>query len=249
MFDPIFPGMDPFIEGQRWMAFHNALVTAILNELSRLLVPQYDVNSEGYIYLHMRPDVYVLRGKSGTEPFESSSLAIADASRIFTPTIYEVDEQPRIEVRDDEGRLVTVIEVLSPSNKAGHRDRYLANRDAILYSSTHLIELDLLRGGKRMEADFPNEGYVLMVARAQPNAPHRGEVYEVGLRDPLPVLPVPLAKGDADVPLNLPELVRAVYIAARYRLQLDYNKMPAVPFSSEDAAWVAEQINAADLTP
>lgn len=238
MYDPVFPGMDPFIEDQRWVEFHNALVIEIQRELSRLLVPHYTVISESYVELRMRPDVSVLRGKPGTEPLESSSLATADATRTITPTIYEIDEQPRVEIRDDEGRLVTVVEVLSPANKDRHRDRYLANRDAILYSDTHLVEIDLLRGGQRMEPDFPEEGYVILVARSQPDRPHRGDVYEIGLRDGLPVIPIPLSPDDPDVPLNLPELVKGVYVAARYRLQLDYTRPITTPFSDEDRAWV-----------
>jgi hypothetical protein len=238
LFEPIFPGMDPFIEDQRWADFHSSLIISIRNELARLLVPQYTVVAESYTHLHIRPDVSVYHGQANAEPFEHSSLAISDATRIKELTIYEVDEQPRIEIRDEEGRLVTVVEVLSPANKNRHRDRYLANRDAILYSDIHLIELDLLRGGERMEADFPSEGYVLVVARAQDRAPHRGEIYEVGLRDPLPVIPVPLLKGDADVPLNLADLFRDIYIAARYRLQLDYTRPPTIPFSAEDEQWV-----------
>lgn len=64
MYDPIFPGVDPFIEDQRWTEFHNLLIGSIHNELSRRLVPQYAVLSESYIC----PDVSVLRGRPDNEP-------------------------------------------------------------------------------------------------------------------------------------------------------------------------------------
>ncbi len=96
-------------------------------------------------------------------------------------------------------RVVTVIEVLSPANKTRHRDRYIANRDAILSSDSHLVEIDVA-------------AYSVLVARSRPNASHRGELYEFGLRDHLPVVPVPLKPGDDDVPLDLPELLRRVYV-------------------------------------
>jgi hypothetical protein len=89
-----------------------------------------------------------------------------------------------------------------------------------------------------MEAGTAVEGYVILVARAQPSNPHRGELYEVGLHDPLPVILVPLKPGDSDVPLDLARLFRDAYRAARYRLQLDYRRLPAVPFSPSDQAWV-----------
>lgn len=60
---------------------------------------------------------------------------------------------PFVEIRDRESRrLVTVIELLSPSNKrpGGDREQYLAKRSDLLASPTHLVEIDLIRGGRRM---------------------------------------------------------------------------------------------------
>ena len=166
------------------------------------------------------------------------------ATRTITPTIYEIDDQQRIEIRDENGRLVTVIEVLSPANKRRHRDRYLANRNSILSSDAHLIEVDLLRDNPRMEPDFPDEGYVILVAPAQEGKPHHGEVYEIGVRGPLPIIPLPLLKGDPDVPVNLPELVHGIYESGRYRLGLDYTRFPSKPFSDADRAWVESMLAA-----
>ena len=48
--------------------------------------------------------------------------------------------------------VVTIVEVLSPANKrAGRgRDAYLQKRERVLGSSTHLVEIDLLRTGEPM---------------------------------------------------------------------------------------------------
>jgi hypothetical protein len=243
MFEPIFPGMDPFIEEQRpWQEFHNALVSRIWEELSRLLAPQYNVVSESYVSLQLRPDVSVWRGRPDAEPLETSSLPTADATRTITPTIYEVDDQLRIEIRGADGRLVTVVELLSPSNKDQHRSRYLANRDAVLSSDASLVEIDLLLHGKRTEPDFIKQGYVMLVARSHPDRPHSGDVYEFTLQDAIPVIPVPLTNGDPDVPLNLPELVKNLYIAARYRLQLDYSREISATLLPQTRAWIAAQL-------
>ena len=241
MFESIFPGMDPFIEDQRWIEFHTLLIGRMQNDLARLLVPQYVVKAEGYINLRLRPDVSILYGKPDSEPLAISTTQIAEATRLITPTLHEIDEQQRIEIYDDSGHLVTVIELLSPSNKGRHRDRYLANRDAILYSDTHLIEIDLLRGGECMEPATFTDGYMILVARAQADKPHQGELYEIDLREALPVIPVPLKPGDADVPLDLPTLFQQVYEAARYRLQLDYSQALATPCNPADQDWI-EQI-------
>jgi hypothetical protein len=56
------------------------------------------------------------------------------------------------------GRVVTVLELLSPSNKTpgeGGLDSYLEKRAEILASRCHLVELDLLRGGERLPMAGP----------------------------------------------------------------------------------------------
>ena len=69
----------------------------------------------------------------------------------------DVERVRYLEVRDREGReVVTVIELLSPSNKRAGDDResYLAKRRELLRSPAHLVEIDLLRGWTPM----PQEG-------------------------------------------------------------------------------------------
>ena len=67
-----------------------------------------------------------------------------------------------VEIRDVANSvIVTVIEVLSPTIKAGEgRTDYLRKRRAILNSDVNLVELDLLRDGLRAPMrepllDFP----------------------------------------------------------------------------------------------
>jgi hypothetical protein len=62
-----------------------------------------------------------------------------------------------VEIWDAEHRrLVTAIEVLSPTNKRGEgRIEYAAKRQSIMRSDTHLIEIDLLRAGSRFPVDEP----------------------------------------------------------------------------------------------
>lgn len=52
--------------------------------------------------------------------------------------------------------LVTAIEVLSPTNKRGQGyQEYLEKRDEIFQRQTHLIEVDLLREGRRIPTQKP----------------------------------------------------------------------------------------------
>ena len=67
---------------------------------------------------------------------------------------------------------MAVIELLSPANKprgrVGWRE-YLQKREEVLSSGTHLVELDLLRGGSRLPTvdPLPQGDYFVFVCRAQ----------------------------------------------------------------------------------
>ena len=64
--------------------------------------------------------------------------------------------QRRLEIHDHETRrLVTVIEILSPTNRGRGYHDYLAKRDEDLAQAVHLVEWDLLRGGRRLLAVEP----------------------------------------------------------------------------------------------
>src|SRR5208282_6135181 len=69
-------------------------------------------------------------------------------------------------------RLVTSIEVLSPSNKrrgAEGWDLYQRKRQSLLLGNVNLVEIDLLRSGQRMPMldSWPNSPYTCLVARAK----------------------------------------------------------------------------------
>lgn len=247
--DPIFPGMDPFIEGQRWQEFHTHMISALSDELVRLLVPRYSVQTESYLNIRLRPDITIARGRPGVEPLSPWTLKPDPADSTLTATLAEVDnEQKRIEIRDENGTLVTVLELLSPSNKKQNRPAYLANRDALIQSETNLVELDLLRGGRRMENDLPLEGYVILVCRPQEYGCHACDIYLAGLRDRLPNIPVPLLPEDGDVGISLQSIVERVYRNRFYRLQLDYTKPPDPPITTpDDAAWVEAVLRQAGM--
>src|SRR5262249_10895298 len=120
---------------------------------------------------------------------------------------------------DPEMRLVTTIEVLSPSNKRAGTpgwDLYQRKRQSLLRGNVNLVEIDLLRGGQRppMLDPWPNSPYVLMVARA--GKPQSCLVWEAHFQRLLPAIPVPLVKPDPDVLLNLQPLIDTIYQHFRY---------------------------------
>jgi hypothetical protein len=78
---------------------------------------------------------------------------LAAPARVELPPAIDVERLSFLEVRDRKSRqVVSVIELLSPSNKAigSDRDQYVNKRTQLLSSPVHLVEIDLLRGGPRM---------------------------------------------------------------------------------------------------
>jgi hypothetical protein len=152
-----------------------------------------------------------------------------------------------VEIRDVAGRsLVTTIEILSPWNKRGQgRVEYLERRGKLLHSSSHLVEIDLLRRGKRlpMKGVLPVAPYYVFVGRA--NERPWTYILPIALDGPLPTFGVPLLVGDGDVDLDLQACFLNVYDLGGFDLLLDYSKPPAVPLVPEQAAWAAERLRAA----
>ena len=66
--------------------------------------------------------------------------------------------------------------------------------------------------------------------------PSTASVWPVGLREPLPEIPIPLAGDDPDVWLDLKPILDAVYDGGAYRYRL-YDSPPDPPLLGDDAAW------------
>jgi hypothetical protein len=144
-----------------------------------------------------------------------------------------------IEIRSrPTNELVTVIEVLSPTNKTGEGyGEYRAKRRAVLRQKANLVELDLLLGGRRPEAaeSLPAADYYAIVTRS--TDPQTREVYSWGLRQPLPTIPVPLRAPDRDVPLDLAAACLIAYDRGGYVRRLRYDASPVAPLRAADREW------------
>lgn len=253
-----FPGMNPYLEqDDTWHDFHQRLIPLVAEEIGRQVRPAYIVKVEQNIYVHElpegqrkllgRPDIYLAEGvgKKGSEAADSSVALMAPARAQLLPlTVTERDAF--IEVRDRvERRLITAIELLSPSNKASgsDRDQYLAKRNRYLETGVHLVEIDLLRGGPRLPLHpQPKSDYCVMVSRAE-DWPDVG-VWPIGLRERLPIIPIPLRAPDAAAKLDLQAALHHVYDAAGYGDYV-YARHPQPPLSEDDKKWAAEIIDAA----
>ena len=107
----------------------------------------------------------------------------------------------------------------------------------MLESRSHLVELDLLRGGLRLPtiSELPPGDCSAVVSRSRRRP--RAELYPWRLDQPLPSIPVPLKEGDPDVMLELQAAFATVYDRARYGLSLNYSAPLEPPLSDSDASW------------
>ncbi len=139
-------------------------------------------------------------------------------------------------------RLITVIELLSPSNKyAGpDREQYLRKHHGVLRSEAHLVEIDLLRGGPRMPwRRMPACDYCVVIS-VQQERPEAG-IWPIMLRDPLPSIGIPLKPNDSPAVLNLQQMLNRIYDAAGYAYYI-YANEPEPPLTADDAAWAKSLI-------
>jgi hypothetical protein len=152
-------------------------------------------------------------------------------------------EIPYLVIRKrDNDQTVTVIEVLSPTNKASRdgRTEYLAKRNALLRSQTHLVELDMLRGGERLPTveSLPAGDYFAFVSYAERRP--QASVYAWHLNQPLPTIPIPLAEGDPDARLDLQAVFTSTYDRAGYDYALKYDRPIEPQFDESHLAWVQQ---------
>ncbi|HVA50737.1 MAG TPA: DUF4058 family protein [Pirellulales bacterium] len=250
-----FPGMDPYLEGELWTTFHIQLAVEIARQLTPRLLPRYlafanqrqvtDTPEEVSIEAtDVYPDVGVVEARQA--PLPIGGAALAEAPIKLTTVVPSRVPHSWVEIRDRSGReLVTLIEILSPTNqRSDGRKEYLEKRKKILLSTAHLLEIDLLRKGKRvpMTKPLPAADYFVFLTRA--NRRPETEVWPVPLFDRLPTVRVPLREPDPDVPLDLQQAFSTIYELSPYAVAIDYSKPPDVPLSTAAAAWAAERIRA-----
>ncbi len=245
-----FPGMDPYLEQPGvWHDFHERFCPAVAELLTAQVRPNFIVRIDEQVYIHELPeesgrflgraDVGVSEPQLGAAR-QSGTLTLPAPSEVRLPGV-DVERLSFVEVRDRETeRVVAVIELLSPSNKQPGPDRqqYLAKRAALLNSAVHFVEIDLLRGGPRLPLeDLPPCDYYCLVSRFE-DRPRAG-LWPIGLRDPLPEVPVPLLDPHPDARLHLGQAVARVYDAAGYEDYI-YRHAPQPPLAADDAAWAEE---------
>jgi len=259
-----FPGMDPYLE-RHWGDVHQRLTTYICDGLQSSLPSDLRARMQERVYIELPgerheyyPDVRLVeypgrpsRGGAATALAEPA-VAVGDDDdglALSQPILIHLEIEPvtegYIEIIDVKTghRVVTAIEVLSPTNKRpGEGQRlYLEKRKDMVRARVNMVEIDLLRGGDRVSMVPPEQvppshrsSYQISVWRG--SRPEVVAVHQAPLRSRLPVVAVPLRPTDRDVPLDFQALLDQCYRNGGYD-DIDYAGDPAPPLQGDDAAW------------
>ena len=251
-----FPGMNPYLENpDLWSEVHHRLITAIAIAISPTLRPQYRVAIEKRTYrldtedslLIGIPDVAILSVKQAQKPSirktAIATLPTETENRAITVTLplpLEIKEG-YLEIREvSTGKVVTIIEILSPTNKKTKEGRksYLDKREKILQSDTNLVEIDLIRTGEKMPivTRISDTDYRILIVRSYrfPSA----QLFAFSVKQTIPNFPIPLQKGEEEIELNLQTLFLEIYEQAAFDLTLDYHIPPVPDLLAEDREWM-----------
>jgi hypothetical protein len=245
--------MNPYLEQEDvWQDFHDAMIPAIRDALSPQLSPHFIVKIQEHLYIHEPEakqryrigsgDVNLIKPMGVVTELDHSVATLAAPSHILLPQV-EMETQTFLEIRDRKNReLITVIELLSPTNKKSGPDReqYLAKRGNVLHSTAHFVEIDLLRGCPKMpgeNAEVCDYSVTVSLAVERPKAGH----WPIMLRDRLPTIPIPLRAPLPEASLDLQAVLHFVYDRAFYKDYI-YEGSPTPPLGPEDAAWAQSLI-------
>jgi hypothetical protein len=241
--------MDPYLESPyQWQSIHPQLVAGLPAVIEPGLPERYAVSVEEHVYLTVPGDTLRLRRPDAMGLDLEREPAAGGGATTTVPRAIEVvvaEEEPAREyyltIQDLEAadEVVTVIEVLSPTNKlpGPGRDEYLSKRGAVLASRTNLVEIDLLRYGPRMPAAGAPAGYQYEILVRRGAAHPRAHLLPFSVREPIPPFPLPLRPGDAEPPVDLAPALASIYRTNRLSRRIDYRRPPEPPLSPEDEAW------------
>jgi len=247
-----FPGMDPYLEDPwLWPDVHAGLITACQELLNRQLRPKYVARVEARVYIEgeddpARKEFFVPDLRVAKQKGAKKGARVKVAAGITEPVI--VTDEPGLEVREtfievlarDNRSVVTVIEILSPSNKlpgAEGRESYLKKRREVLESNTHWVEIDLLRGGGSLALRRRLQPHEYLVYVSPVELRPKGNAWPIRLDEKLPVVGIPLRKPDPDAALDLQQALATVYERAAIDLSVDYKTDPNPPLPPALATW------------
>jgi hypothetical protein len=247
--------MDPYLEAEPfWTDFTHSFISSLANAMLPSLLPRYDVLVEEYIYvaheeirLHrVRPDATI----TAAVPWRPGGAVVA-MTDIATEELDYPDFEPVTQrhlkvIHRPTRRVVTVIEMLSPTNKEPGDDgmnAYLEKRVEYLASMCNLVEIDQLRGGERlpMTGPLPPGDYYVYVGRSHRRRP-RCQIIGWPWRRELPPVAIPLLPEDQELTVQLQDVFQTAYDQRFYERRLPYAEPLVPPLSPSEGAWANQRL-------
>ena len=258
-----FPGMDPYLE-QHWGDVHSSLVIYARNQLQKVLPKDLRARVEERVVVtglgrprSFFPDVRVIE----TERTARRPLSGAADVAVAEPVIIELPDEPEtqtfVEIRQaaPDSRVVTVLEVLSPSNKrpGDAQEQYLRKQLELLQAGVSLVEIDLLRAGDwivavPVDALQPKLRTLYHVVVRRGWRPLQVDYYPISMAERLPTIKVPLRPSDRDVPLGLQAMIERCYEDSGYD-DIDYAEELRPPLPPATARWAAQLLRRTHRRP
>jgi hypothetical protein len=214
----------------------------------------------------IQPGVDVMRrGRpSAEEEPVGSSVALITATRTHPIVIsvpHDERREPFLEIRthgDTGDRVVTMIEVLSISNKTTAdkgRELYLKKQREIEESTVHFVEIDLLRGGqyttavprKRLLKKAGSFDYHVSVCPGDKVGEYL--VYPFQLSGRIPEIVIPLLYDTPPVAIDLQPVFEHCYDSGPYRRSVRYSEPPVPPLRADQTEWAARLLRDKKLLP
>lgn len=254
-----FPGMDPYLEDRRWWeVFHSRFIAGMMDALNENLSPKYVASSEQRLYVEepqrfIRPNVAVI-AVPVREP--EGAVAVADERATAVEECWEIEPEAlqiierfiEIITVGDESKVIAIIELLSPNNKAhgsAGRAEYLKKQQEVLASDTHLVEIDLLKEGEPTIAVPPSVliqhgryDYLACLTPGRSVSRRVQSVWPIQLRKKLPTIRITLGPDEPPVLLNLQAVFDEVYSKAAFNRRINYGVDPVIPLTEADADFV-----------
>jgi hypothetical protein len=252
--------MDPFLEAH-WGDVHTSITLYARNQLRprlpsdlRARVEEYhtlevldeDDESERSVPRRVKPDVRIVEVMQ-SKPESHPGIAIQPSPCVEVSL--EPETHRRIVITESKTeRLVTAIEFLSRSNKFGKsREMFLDKQYSLWHSGVNVVEIDLLREGawslscdedlSPAQCRYPYRVFV------KPERNWSARFYPTSIREPLPIIEIPLRDGDSPVLLELQPLVTMAWEDGEYS-DIDYGRDPLPSFTEDDLHWIEDLLAA-----
>ncbi|MBL8134748.1 MAG: DUF4058 family protein [Anaerolineae bacterium] len=239
-----FPGcVDPWAEAGRYFhQLHGGIISEMLTRLNdRLIETPYSAGREISLQIveNKKPDLFVVSDhepevEPPSLPWDFRQAAEAVAALPMVDLISEEDALDAVYIyHEPTGEVVTVIEVVSPRNKADLADieAYRVVRRRWMRNRVHIVEIDLTRSIKRLVDDPQIDAVCYHVAFHLFDQPAR--VSTIDCLEAIGRIAVPL-RGEV-IALDLGDAVSGAYrsaVLARHILRETDYAPDALPFPS-----------------